>query len=168
MTQESRMSEEKPSKSVGLSTKDKHADLFEETHHDAVDVFRSGSIMEDSWTDGEASSDDKLIALLCYWTQIFMPFVMPIIVLLSESGKRRTFQRFHALQSLGVVLGSMIASVGLIMMSLFVIGPFALCLVPLAYAMSIIALVIYGWQGLKGRRFAVPFLSRWMKEQGWL
>ena len=41
-------------------------------------------------------SDDRLIALLCYISQILIPVVMPVIVLLSESSKRRSFQRLES------------------------------------------------------------------------
>ncbi|MEM7130563.1 MAG: DUF4870 domain-containing protein [Chloroflexota bacterium] len=168
------MSEETPSKSTirsyeeKLSSEERLSDFFDPSHHDAIETFRSGQIIEESDTDGAASSDDKLIALLCYWTQLFMPFVMPLIVLLSESGKRRSYQRYHAMHSLGLIIGSLVISVGSVMAIGILIGPFALCLVPIVYAMSVISLLVYGWQALKGRRFTIPFLSRWMSEQGWL
>lgn len=143
----------------------------------AADVFRRGTMMEDAHTDGEASGDDRLIALLCYWSQIVMPLVMPVIVLLSESGKRRPFQRHHAMQSLGLV-GAFIALAVAVVIGAgvlqvvpvvgFLVGVAAICLSPIAYFMGVIALLMYGWQAHKGKRFAIPGLTGFLREQGWL
>ncbi|MEZ4636925.1 MAG: hypothetical protein R2856_18545 [Caldilineaceae bacterium] len=65
----------------------------------AADAFRRGEFMRDATVDSTANGDDRLIALLSYATQILIPFVMPALVLLSESSKKRPFQRFHAIQS---------------------------------------------------------------------
>ena len=73
---------------------------------EAADAFRRGEIMQNSEIDVLADSDDRLIALLSYATQIVIPVIMPIIVLLSESSKKRPFQRYHAVQSLAFVVFS--------------------------------------------------------------
>lgn len=124
------------------------------------------------------SGDDQLLALLCYWTQVVMPFVLPVIVLLSESGKRRPFQRYHAIQSLsimGAIMASavaIIAGIGLTFQmfpplgALFLVISF--CLVPIAYPMVAIALIIYGWHAYKGKRFTIPVLTSILRHQGWL
>lgn len=144
---------------------------------DVSGALNQGRIMEDEETDLTATSDDRLIALLCYWSQLVMPLIMPIIVLLSESGKRRPFQRHHAMQSLGltgaVISLTIIATVGIGMLQVipilgFVVAMLALCLSPIAYFMLVIAYVIYGWQANKGKRFSIPFLSRFLRNQGWL
>lgn len=144
---------------------------------DIQGALSQGRIMEDEETDLTATSDDRLIALLCYWSQLVMPLIMPIIVLLSESGKRRPFQRHHAMQSLGLTgaaIGlAVIATVGIGMLQVipilgFVVAMLALCLSPIAYFMLVIAYVIYGWQANKGKRFSIPILSRFLRTQGWL
>src|SRR4051812_35943786 len=65
----------------------------------AADALRRGEFMSDATVDMEANQDDKLIALLSYVTQIIIPLIMPVIILLSESSKKRPFQRYHAVQS---------------------------------------------------------------------
>src|SRR5512137_204458 len=60
---------------------------------EAADALRKGELMQNTTVDVLADSDDRLIALLSYVTQILIPVIMPIIVLLSESSKKRPFQR---------------------------------------------------------------------------
>src|SRR3712207_5229728 len=80
------------------------ADTAREQATQAADALRRGEFMHESTVDTAATPDDRLIALLSYLTQVFIPLVMPVIVLLSESSKTRPFQRYHAVQSLGLAL----------------------------------------------------------------
>lgn len=160
------------------STLDQIADLAKTQATDATEAFRQGRLMEDAERDETATSEDKLIALLCYWSQIVMPFVMPVIVLLSESGKRRAFQRHHAVQSLGLtgaVIGLfLLGSMGIIALNIilppigFLVGILALCLSPIAYFMVLTAYLFYGWQSNKGKLFSIPVLSQFLRQNGWL
>nr|MBP6440007.1 hypothetical protein [Caldilineaceae bacterium] len=81
---------------------------------EAADALRRGELMQYSSIDPEANSDDRLIALLSYVTQIIIPVIMPLIVLLSESSNKRPFQRYHAVQSLAfaAVFWSLMVMVG--------------------------------------------------------
>ena len=78
------------------------AETARATATEAADSFRRGEFLHNAITDAEANADDRLIALLSYVTQIVIPLVMPVIVLLSESSKLRPFQRYHAVQSLAL------------------------------------------------------------------
>ncbi len=143
----------------------------------AADAFRRGEFMRDATVDTAANSDDRLIALLSYATQVLIPFVMPALVLLSESSKKRPFQRFHAVQSLAltvvlIVLGLFVA-VGTAIVSIIpVIGWLAAlivgCLSPIAVLMAWFAMVYYGYQAYQGKRFAIPGLTSFLKDQGWI
>lgn len=143
----------------------------------AADAFRRGEFMRDATVDSAANGDDRLIALLTYATQILIPFVMPALVLLSESSKKRPFQRFHAVQSLAltitlIVLGIFVA-VGTAIVSIIpVIGWLAAlivgCLSPIAVLMAWFAMVYYGYQAYQGKRFAIPGLTSFLKDQGWI
>ena len=53
---------------------------------------------EDSLVDQEITDNDKTMGLLCYLIGV----LVPLVVLLSETGKVRAFQRYHAIQSLGL------------------------------------------------------------------
>ena len=70
----------------------------------AANAMRRGEFMHSAAVDISADGDDRLIALLCYVTQALIPLIMPILVLLSASSKKRPFQRFHAVQSLALFL----------------------------------------------------------------
>jgi uncharacterized membrane protein len=146
----------------------------------AADALRKGEFLRDPILDEEASSDDRLIALLSYITQILIPIVMPVIVLLSESSKRRTFQRYHAVQSLAlsivflafgaaVLFGTAFLSIVPIIGWVFrIMGFLLLCLAPIGVLMVWMALGYYGYQAYQGKRFAIPGLTSFLNDQGWL
>ncbi len=143
----------------------------------AADAFRRGEFIHEATDDPAASADDRLIALLAYVTQILIPFVMPVIVLLSESSKTRPFQRYHAVQSLAltavaVLLGVSI-SIGTAILQIlpvigFLVGILVFCLSPILYLMYVVALCYYGYQSYQGKRFAIPGLTSFLRDQRWL
>ena len=143
----------------------------------AADALRRGEFMHDTAIDPSADGDDRLIALLCYVTQVLIPLVMPVLVLLSASSKKRPFQRFHAIQSLALsltfiiflllmVVGSTIAALIPFFGLLFVIAVF--CLSPLLALMGFLALAYYGYQAYQGKRFAIPGLTSFLQDQNWI
>jgi uncharacterized membrane protein len=144
----------------------------------AAEAFRRGEVIQDVSVDSTASNDDRLIALLCYVSQIIVPLILPILVLISESSKKRPFQRFHAVQSLALtsvfVIGALLVSVGLVIIQIIpligqLIGFLAIfCLAPIAGLMALIALVYYGVQAYQGKRFSVPGLTSFLQDQGWI
>lgn len=143
----------------------------------AAEAIRRGEFIRDAAIDPNASSDDRLIALLSYVSQVFVPIVMPVIVLLSESSKKRAFQRYHAVQSLALTLTFMIiglaAMIGIVVIQIvpfigLFIGLAVLCLTPVAFVMYFIAMVYYGYQAYQGKRFSIPGLTNFLHDQGWL
>ena len=153
------------------------AETAKEQAGHAADALRRGEFMQDAMVDLDANSDDRLIGLLCYATQIVIPLVMPIIVLLSESSKKRPFQRYHAMQSLALsilfMVLSIVAVVGIVVVQIIpIIGTLiiiaALCLSPIAYIMTITAFIYYGYQAYKGKRFSIPGLTSFLHDQEWL
>lgn len=143
----------------------------------AADALRRGEFMHDATMDAEASRDDKLIALLSYVTQIVIPLIMPVIVLLSESSKKRPFQRYHAVQSLSLTLlfiaiaAAATIGTGIIQVIPLIgqlVGVLMLCLTPIAWFMAVIALLYYGYQAYQGKRFSIPGLTSMLRDQGWV
>lgn len=144
----------------------------------AADALRRGELTQNSQVDSLADSDDRLIAMLSYVTQLVLPVIMPIIVLLSESSKKRPFQRYHAVQSLALVVVFwgvfILASVGIGIIQIipflgWFIGIFAFfCISPLYFLGGIALMLYYGYQAYKGRRFAIPGLTSFLRDQGWL
>jgi len=143
----------------------------------AAGALRRGEFMHDSAVDPTADHDDRLIALLCYVTQVLIPLVMPVIVLLSASSKKRPFQRFHAIQSLALsltfILFGLLMGIGSTIMALVpVIGwlvvSVVFCLSPLLALMGFLALAYYGYQAYQGKRFAIPGLTSFLQDQNWI
>ncbi len=143
----------------------------------AADSLRRGELMQDAAIDPAATSDDRLIAFLSYASQVFIPLVMPGIVLISESSKRRPFQRYHAVQSLALSLTFIaifiLASISSVILQIIpllgnLLGLAILCLLPIGYLMGIVAMIYYGFQAYKGKRFAIPGLTSFLHDQGWL
>ena len=145
---------------------------------EAAQSFRRGELVQSSMVDPAATNDDRLIAMLAYITQLIVPLAMPIIILISESGKRRPFQRYHAVQSLALSLlvigfasaaafglGSLLVAIPPVGVILTVI---AACLVPIAGLITLATVVYYGVQAYRGRRFAIPGLTSFLRDQGWL
>ncbi len=143
----------------------------------AATALRRGEFMHSAAVDVTADSDDRLIALLCYVTQVLIPLVMPIIVLLSASSKKRPFQRFHATQSLALamtfILFLLLMSVGSTILAFvpiigWLVVMVVFCLGPLLALMGFLALAYYGYQAYQGKRFAIPGLTSFLQDQGWI
>ncbi|RME86935.1 MAG: hypothetical protein D6770_10655 [Anaerolineae bacterium] len=102
----------------------------------------------------EITSDDKLWALLAY---IFSPLV-PLIIMLMEEKKARPFLKFHSMQAL--VLG-VVDFVLYIVLSFTIIG---LCIPVLLW----FAMVYWGVKAYQGEYVQVPFVTDFIKNQGWV
>ncbi len=159
------------------SPADQFADSARTQAGAAADALRRGEFMHGAAIDISADGDDRLIALLCYVTQVMIPLIMPIVVLLSASSKKRPFQRFHAIQSLALLLtfilfgllmgvGSTILAFVPVIGWLFVIVVF--CFSPLLALMALLALAYYGYQAYQGKRFAIPGLTSFLQDQDWI
>ena len=101
---------------------------------------------------------------------------MPIIVLLSASSKQRPFQRYHAVQSLAltivfvglgiaVVVGTGILQI--VPVIGWLIGVAMVCLTPSATSW-LWSPFYYGYQAYQGKRFSIPGLTSFLRDQGWL
>lgn len=163
--------------SEGPTPAERAAQRAREQAGQAAEALRHGEFMHDAAVDPEANRDDKLIALLSYITQILIPLILPVIVLLSESSKKRSFQRYHAVQSLalsltffalGAALGIGTAIIQVIPLVGQLVGLLMICLMPILWFMAVIALLYYGYQAYQGKRFAIPGLTSILRDQGWL
>ena len=114
------------------------------------------------------NDNDKLMALLAY---LLSP-IAPVIMLLVETMKARPYQKYHALQSLGLFVVSMIYSVvacicyfiaatlsaGILGLCLWII--FFLPFIPFVYY----AIIAYA----RPAYFEIPVVTKFMMQQGWL
>jgi uncharacterized membrane protein len=109
--------------------------------------------MTDQPINTEATSDDKLWALLCY----VIPIIVPIIVLLMEDKKNRPFIKAHSMQAL--VWGLVWGVIGSVTSAVFI----GLCILPVCWILSI----YWGIQAYQGKYVTIPVITDFVKKQGW-
>lgn len=120
--------------------------------------------------------NERMVAMLCYVTLIFMPFIFPIIVLLSR--KRTRFQTFHAVQSLGLGVAVSAFWICLWLSSLgfmvsipvlgVIMGLLLLCIGPIAWVAVALATLYFAHEAFQGKYVQVPGLFSIMSSQGWI
>ena len=103
--------------------------------------------------DPEATSDDKLWALLAY---IFTPLI-PIVILLMEDKKNRPFIRAHNAQALAV---------GVINVILGVVLSWTLVLACVPLIVWFVC-IYWGVQAYNGKMVQIPVITDFVKNQGW-
>ncbi len=101
----------------------------------------------------EINSNDKLLAALSYPIGL-----VAIIILLVEDMKSRPFQKYHAIQALGVNVVLVVLSTVLMLI------PFVGCIVPLLWLVTF----YWAYQAYQGQYFDIPGVTPFLKGQGWL
>ena len=123
-------------------------------------------MFEDSPVDQEITDNDKTMGLLCYLIGV----LVPLVVLLSETGKVRVFQKYHAIQSLGL-------SAAWLVFCLILCIPFCalevvsavggLCLLPL-FVLPWLGALYYGIKAYQGEYATIPVVTDFVLQQGWI
>jgi len=101
----------------------------------------------------EATSDDKLWALLAY---VLTPLV-PIIIMVMEDKKNRPFIRAHNAQAL--VVGIINAILGITLSWTLVLS----CVPLIVWFVCI----YWGIQAYSGKMVEIPVISNFVRKQGW-
>lgn len=101
----------------------------------------------------DINSNDKLMAALSYPIGI-----VALIILLVEDMKNRPFQKYHAVQALGVNVVLIILSIVLGWTVILACVPILLWFVTLYWA----------YKAYQGEYFEIPGLTGFLKGQGWL
>ncbi len=101
---------------------------------------------------GDVTSDDKLWALLAY---ILTPIV-PIIILLMEDKKNRPFLRAHDGQALAI---------GVVQVILLALS--FTCITAILSLVLFIGQIYWGIQAYNGKYVTIPWLTDFVKRQGW-
>jgi uncharacterized membrane protein len=116
---------------------------------------------------GDVTDNDKLMALLAY----IFAVIVPVIILLAEDMKDRPFQRYHAIQSLGLSAVSLVyeivACVVFTLLTAVTGGILGICLWFL-FLLPVVPAIIYAIQAYQGKWLEIPVLTDFMKQQGWL
>jgi len=124
---------------------------------------------------GETSEDvidsDRLMAALAYATQVVIPIVIPGIMLLSEETKKRPFQKYHAVQSLGFLVATVIYEVlATIAFTGFtaITGGCLACVLWVLFPLPAIPAAYYAYQAYQGVYFEIPLLTEFLLQNKWL
>ena len=105
--------------------------------------------------NADLTSDDKLWALLAYIP--FVGWIIAIVALLMEDKKARPYIKFHSIQGLILaIINGVISGI----LSVVVIGA-CLWFVIAAYMLYV------GWKAYQGEPVSVPFVTDFIKNQGW-
>lgn len=114
----------------------------------------------------EITENDRLMALLAY----IIGLIVPLIILFSEERKTRPFQKYHAINSLGIWAASIAYWIPLLLCDFFLwiifwpLGCFFFFLGFLPW----ILFIYYGIQAYRGKYFEIPVVTQFLKGQGWL
>ena len=126
-------------------------------HDDEMDYEEEAPILEDSTPDvdmGAISDDDKLWSFLAY---VFTP-IIPVIILLTEK-KDRPFIKAHNAQALAWGVVNLVGGTILSSVLFFCLGTPSLIIW--------IVGVYWGWQAYQGQEVTIPFITDFVKQQGW-
>ena len=119
------------------------------------------------------NKNDRLAAALCYGSLPVLPFVIPLIVLVSHT--RTRFQHCHAVQSLAFA-GSMtlfwiamLLAAGILGSTIPVIGWLAgiilLGLMPITWMIAVALALWAAWQAWRGHNVSLPLLTKFLNIQ---
>jgi uncharacterized membrane protein len=116
----------------------------------------------------EITPNDKLMAALSYIIQL----IVPVIILVSEDMKARPYQRYHALQSLGLFVASLLYSILACVLffacTVVTAGIATLC-AWIVFFVPLIPAVYYAYLAYTaGTYFEIPVITQFMVQQGWL
>ncbi len=120
-----------------------------------------------SGAEPAVTSNDRLMAGLSY----IIVVILPIVILIGEESKKREFQRYHAIQSIGLTVAAVVYSIALTVLSclLTAVKLGALnCLVSLLGFVPLLVFLFYAYQAYQGQRFEIPVLTQFMRQQKWL
>jgi uncharacterized membrane protein len=116
---------------------------------------------------GDITENDRLMALLAY----IIGVIVPIIILVSEEMKNRPFQRYHAIQSLGLwvagLIYSVVACIVYFVLTTITLGILGVCLW-IIFLLPIIPVILYGIKAYQGEWVVIPVVTDFMKGQGWV
>jgi len=124
-----------------------------------------------TWPAKDVTDNDRLMAALAYASQVVIPVVVPAVMLLAEESKKRPFQKYHAIQSLGFLVAAVIYEVlaVIVFTGLTVITAGCLaCVLWVLFFLPIIPAFYYAYQAYQGLYFTIPLLTDFLVQNKWL
>ncbi len=117
-----------------------------------------------------ATEDAKLLAGLSYISQIVLPAVLPVILLATQETKRSAYLRYHVVHNLAftvlAILYYLVATLLYVVDSAAV--PCLLCFLWVLFLVPVGVLIYYGYMGFTGKCPEVPWLTQYLKQEGWV
>jgi uncharacterized membrane protein len=117
------------------------------------------------------NENDRLMAAAAYATQVILPVVVPAIMLLSEENKRRPFQKYHAIQSLGFLVAAVIyevlAVIVFIGLSIVSLGCLS-CILWVLFLLPVVPAFYYAYRAYQGQYFDIPMVTDFLVQSKWL
>lgn len=117
------------------------------------------------------TESDRLMAAVAYASQVFLPVIVPAIMLLAEENKKRDFQRYHAIQSLGFLVAATIYEVlaSIVFCGLSTItGGCLACITWVLFLVPVIPAFYYAYMAYQGLYFDIPILTDFLVQNRWL
>lgn len=108
--------------------------------------------------ESEINDNDKLMAALSYPIPI-----VAIVILLSETNKERSFQKFHAVQALAFWVVLTVIGMGVCILSIVTLGIGAICF-PILWLVSLWP----AYESYQGKYMELPVITDFIRNQGWV
>ena len=122
-------------------------------------------------TPPSATTDnERLLGGLSYLSQIVVPAVLPVILMLTDEVKKSDFVRFHAVHGLALFVASLIYSLVAVIVFVVVgaILPVLVCLTWMLFLVPFAVLIYYGVLAFQGKRTEIPWLTQFLRDSNWL
>ena len=118
----------------------------------------------------QPSDTNRLLAGLCHVSQIVLPAVLPVILLVIEETKGDAFLRHHAIHSLGLLLASVVyyAAAAIVYVAGSAVVPCLTCVLWGIFLLPPAILIYYGVLAFQGKEIEVPWLTEFLQRSDWL
>lgn len=116
------------------------------------------------------SDNEKMLAGLSYASQIIIPALLPVILLVSGDTKHSRFLRYHAIQSIALLIVSLLYYLvaALVYVLASALAPCLVCVLWIVFLPPAGAMLYYGLGGFRGEYVDIPYLTRFLKDNNWL
>lgn len=119
----------------------------------------------------DVTKNDRMLAGAAYATQVFLPILVPAIMLLSEENKKRAFQKYHAIQSLGFLVAAVIyevlATIVFVGLSIVTLG-YLSCVLWVLFLLPVVPAFYYAYQAYQEHYFDIPVVTEFLVQNKWL
>jgi uncharacterized membrane protein len=119
------------------------------------------------WNEPDrVTENERLLGGLCYVSQILVPLLLPIIVLLTDEARKSLFVRYHAVHSLALLAVSFVYSLFALFgfLLLMLITGCLICVAWVLFLPPLVMMIYYGWQAFVGRAPVIPWVTETLQK----